>query len=660
MRVNIQKKLLFSFGVIVLLTLASGSMGIYATLNIESRLNRLFAQETKAALAAAQANVDFKSARVSIREATLQSDPAKVQAAIDATEAAEKRVREQLAIMKSLVSSKEEQTSYDEISKNFDIYMSYAQKIYEPALKDDDDTALKIFAEAAPAATQADKYFDEFENSHLEQAQQSFQQSQDFSAQNRTITIVLTSLAVLVGIVITILVARSLSEPAKKLSAAAEAISRGELDITLDIKNRDEMGDIALAFQKMIAYLQEIASVAGKVSSGDLTANAKPISNKDVLGNAFERMILGLRNLIGGVSESVSNLNNASSELASSADQAGDAANQISTTIQQITQGINQQSESISHTAASVEQTNRAISGVAKGAQEQSLAVNNASSLTAQLSDAIHQVSDSAGVQSQNASKTVHLTDASATAVSDTAKGMERIRNKVNLSTEKVRTMGEHSNQIGAIVELIDDISSQTNLLALNAAIEAARAGEAGKGFSVVADEVRKLAERSTSATKDISGLVKSIQASVLEAINAMNESSKEVDQGVNLAEQSKISLDTIMQATLESQASGEQIVDAAARMNELAGELVAMMDNISAVVEENTASSEEMSASSNEVLHAIENIASVSEENSAAVEEVSASTEEMSAQIEEVSASAQSLSEMADTLQNLVSRFQI
>jgi methyl-accepting chemotaxis protein len=244
--------------------------------------------------------------------------------------------------------------------------------------------------------------------------------------------------------------------------------------------------------------------------------------------------------------------------------------------------------------------------------------------------------------------------------VEETIQSMQKIQVKVNFTGQKVQEMGQRSEQIGTIVQTVENIASQTNLLALNAAIEAARAGEHGKGFAVVADEVRKLAEKSAGATKEISGLVKSIQSTVSEAVQAMKESTNEVKNGVELANQSGEALGTILESAIDGQKSGETISAAAARMGTMASELVNAIDMVSAVVKENTASAEEMAAGSIEVNKAIDNIASVSEENSASTEEVSASAEEMSAQVEEVTASAQSLAEMAQTMQELVSQFKL
>ena len=354
------------------------------------------------------------------------------------------------------------------------------------------------------------------------------------------------------------------------------------------------------------------------------------------------------------------NLDEAGQQLGVAADQASQSTQQIATAMNQVSTGTLQQSESVTKTATSVEQMARAIDGVAKGAQEQAKAISMASQIASRINTAIEQVANNIQAVTRDSAQSASYSRDGAKTVKETIAGMDAIRSKVGLSSTKVEEMGMRSEEIGAIVETIEDIASQTNLLALNAAIEAARAGEQGKGFAVVADEVRKLAERSSLATKEIAALIKGIQKTVSEAVNAMQASAAEVETGVTLANSAGVVLDNILGAAEEVYKQAEDAGKAAAKVSAAASELVEAVDSVSAVIEENTAATEEMSAGSTEVTQAIENIASVSEENSAAVEEVSASTEEMSAQVEEVSASAASLMEMAKKLQEVVSRFKL
>ncbi len=461
--------------------------------------------------------------------------------------------------------------------------------------------------------------------------------------------------AVGLGLLLAFFLARSMSNAARQMVQAAQQIAQVDLaalaettaaiaggDLTqsfkfktqlLALKSSDEMGDLARAFNQMIARLQEI-------------------------GQAFSEMTSNLHDLVGQVAESANNVGAASNQLASAAAQSAQATNQIAVTVQQVAKGTAQQSTSVNKTAASVEQLSRAINGVAQGAQEQAAAVTRSAALTAQITTAIQQIAANAQAGAKGSAEQAQAARQGAKTVDETIKGMETINAKVGLSAEKVQEMGRRSDQIGTIVETIDDIASQTNLLALNAAIEAARAGEHGKGFAVVADEVRKLAEKSAAATKEIAGLIRGIQQTVGEAITAMNESAKEVGGGVKRAQESGQALADILRAAQHANKQAEEIAATAQQVGAASNDLVGAMDSVSAVVEENTAATEEMAANSGEVTQAIENIASVSEENSAAVEEVSAAAEEMSAQVEEVTASAQSLAEMAQTLQTLVAQF--
>jgi methyl-accepting chemotaxis protein len=476
----------------------------------------------------------------------------------------------------------------------------------------------------------------------------------------RNIMILLIIISAILVVIVAIFVANAISKPIHTMATVARAMALGKINQDVTYTSKDEIGDLADSFRDMLSFQKEMSASADLLSNGDLTADITPKSEEDVLGVSFKRMLLKLREAIGQVAENARNLNSASTQLAQASDQAGQATNQIATTINQISDGITHQTEATNMSAASVEQLRRAIENVSDGAQAQAEAVSKMASLTGSLSSSIEKVAGNANavsVESNNAANAAR--DGSSTVV-ETVQGMESIREKVGYSAKKVQEMGDRSDQIGAIVETIDDIASQTNLLALNAAIEAARAGEHGKGFAVVADEVRKLAERSSSATKEIGSLIKGIQQTVAEAVTAMKESAAEVETGVERASLAGNALDNILKASEAVNHQAQQAADAVAQMGALANELVAAADDVSAIVEENTAATEEMAAGSTEITQSIDNIASVSQENSASVEEVSASAEEMSAQVEEVTASAQSLSEMAAMLQETVNKFKL
>jgi methyl-accepting chemotaxis protein len=473
-------------------------------------------------------------------------------------------------------------------------------------------------------------------------------------------SMVLTLISIVFVAVVAFGVARSMTAPVKLIANSASRLALGDIEQNLEYKSKDEYGVLADAFRQMIAYQKEMAGFALAISKGDLTPFIYPKSDKDEFGNTFKRMIISLRKSIGRVGESAVALNEASAQLASSASQAGDATTQIANTVQQVALGINHETESITRTAQSVEQMSRAIDGVARGAQDQTASVTRAAEITSGISKTIEQVAGNAQSVTRDSAEAAEAARLGARTVAETVKGMERIKIKVSLSGQAVTEMGTRSDQIGTIVETIEDIASQTNLLALNAAIEAARAGEHGKGFAVVADEVRKLAERSSLATKEIGGLIKGIQKTVAEAVRAMDEGGKEVENGVRLANESGEALAAILKAAEEVYRQAEQAGQGTATMSAASNQLVAAVDGVSAVVEENTAATEEMAAGTTEVTQDIKNIAAVSEENSAAIEEVSAAAEEMSTQVDEVKVSAQKLADMSRSLQEVVSQFKL
>jgi len=197
------------------------------------------------------------------------------------------------------------------------------------------------------------------------------------------------------------------------------------------------------------------------------------------------------------------------------------------------------------------------------------------------MTKSIKEVDSSAAKSAEVARRTLAVTEQGAQAVRNTISGMDGIREQIQDTSKRIKRLGESSQEIGEIVDLISDITEQTNVLALNAAIQAASAGEAGRGFSVVAEEVQRLAERSGEATKQIGALVKTIQGDTHDAVAAMEKSTLGVVEGAKLSDVAGQSLREIERVSNELAALINSISTSTQVQTDMASEVANVMEDI-------------------------------------------------------------------------------
>jgi methyl-accepting chemotaxis protein len=365
--------------------------------------------------------------------------------------------------------------------------------------------------------------------------------------QTYIIVIVISILAILMGLTIGLSITSNITRPLRSLVKAANLVAEGDIDqvlqdleaLKLDVR-RDEVGEIRDAFSRIVdKYLLPLTEKARQIADGNLTIDPTARSGRDVLGNAFEQMITNLRQLTLKTMEATGSISSSTSEISTA---------------------ISEQASTTSEQAAAVAETTSTIEEVRQAAE--------------QTSDRTQIVSDMAG-------NSLELANRGLQAVNKNEEGMQNLKDQVRNIAETILALSEQTQQIGEIITTVNDIADQSNLLALNAAMEAARAGEAGRGFAVVASEVRNLAEQSKQATGQVSSILGEIQKAANTAVMVTEQGTKRAEDGVESARVTAETIGLIREHIQQVATSAQQI--AASTRQQLSGmdQITHAMENI-------------------------------------------------------------------------------
>ena len=328
----------------------------------------------------------------------------------------------------------------------------------------------------------------------------------------------------------------------------------------------------------LVGRLKPVMEVAEKASQGDLTCRV-PVATKDELG------------------------------------QMGQAFNGF---LDQLSRMLNQITEVTHNVAASSEQLSVNGGQVAQSSREQSNQATQVASAVEEMSATANEMAKNTQALASSAQEVNQAALRGGDVVANSIQGMESVTSTMHASADRINALGQRSQEIGEIIRVIEDIADQTNLLALNAAIEAARAGEQGRGFAVVADEVRKLAERTGKATKEIAGVIETVQVGTHEAVNSMEAGTAEAQKGMALAQE-----------------AGQRL-----------SEIVDGVQGVADMVHQIAGSTEEQSQVSDQIAQSIQTVAGLSQQNEGNVGQVASASSD--------------LASMASQLQTAVSQFKL
>ncbi len=496
---------------------------------------------------------------------------------------------------------------------------------------------------------------------------------------------------------------RMVSNPLKQTLDFAQAISEGDLTRTIEVKGRDEVGQLSIALNEMVSRIREMINKIQDSSSQVATAASQISANSALMNKAAHsqasaseetsatmvQMAASIQTVAANanslasnadeVSSSVQELGASSEQVAKSAEVMASSVTETSATIEQMTVSIEKVAKSsedlassVAETSSTIEQMTVSIDQVAGNSQELQKVVNDSAATIEEMAASIKQVAKNVEAADEVAKSAAKEGNSGLQAGQQAVAAMVKVAEVIDKTSASIVNLGKRSEEIGGIVKVINEIADQTNLLALNAAIEAARAGDAGRGFAVVAEEVRKLAERSMVATREIAQVIRQVQLDTNESVKYGEIASQEAKTSMELATMAGSSLENIVASiertsslmsdisrmTAEQANASIQVIRSVEKMNQatnvvanaakeqaLGGRQIRLaVERMNHITREVTIATKEQAVGSKQIRVAVENMNNVTDQVSIATREQSLSARQIISAVSGMNAMTQSV----------------